>query len=407
MKYANFSHNGKTMNSLGDQMQILAIDYIYQTMDIDKKDIIYIEKDDIGCYDGESVILPISFPLFEYYEGGINRLFSKKIKPVFLGHTLLKETLLPEEVEFYKKHEPIGCRDERMFDTLSKYGIYCYLMGCMTAVLPKRKLSSENSKVFVVDVNEDVIKYMPSELREKVEVCSHYTSQNKNIKRMAKERYERYINEASLIVTSLLHCSVPCIAAGIPTIIVKDQFSYRFAWLERITKIYLNGEFCKIDWNPDPIEYEEHKKRLLKLACDRINGISSEKNIEEIHNFYMKRRRRDYIVDAFSSIKHFIDTKWIDKDFPYKYAVWGLTQIAEVTVSYIKNNYPNACLMHVYDKYRKLKFEGITSQLPDYIKNNIDETVFVTAQPAKFEAQLLFNKIKKKRDTYVFSEILK
>ena len=406
MKYANFSHNGKNVNTIGDQMQILAIDYLYETMGIDQKNIVYIDKDDLGHYNGDSVVLPVSFPLFEYREGGLNNWFSEKIKPVFLGQTMLKDTLLSKEVDFYKRHEPIGCRDERMFDTLTKFGISCYLMGCMTAVFPKRKSSGTRNTVFVVDVNEDVLEFMPFKLRDKVELCSHFTNEKKDIKRIAYERYKRYKNRASLVVTSLLHASVPCIAAGIPTVIVRGKYSYRFAWLERLSRTYLHDEFPKIDWNPKPIEYEEHKRLLLKVATERINGIDNEGDIRKIHNFYMNREKREYIVDAFYSLKCFIDETWTDRNFPYEYAVWGLTQIAEVTVSYIKSNYPNARLMHVYDKYRKVSFENITSCLPSDIVNHVNETVFVTAQPAKPDAQALFNKIRKKPNTYAFSKVL-
>jgi len=387
-------------------MQILAIDYVYEIMGIDKKNIVYINKDDVGHYDGDSVILPVAFPLFEYCEGGLDNWFSDKIKPVFLGHTILKDTLLPKEVDFYKRHEPIGCRDERMFDILTKYGISCYLTGCITATLPKRKVGGIHNKIFVVDINESVLEYMPVKLREKVEFCSHFTNETKSVKRIAKKRYERYKNEALLVITSLLHGSVPCIAAGIPTIIVKDKYSYRFAWLERLCRTYLSDEFSKIDWSPKPIEYEGHKRLLLKVAVDRINGIDNESNIQKIHDFYMNRERREYIVDAFYSLKHFIDATWVDRSFPYEYAMWGLTQIAEITFSYIKSNYPNARLMRVYDKYRKLDFEGVVSQLPDGIVNNFDETVFVTAQSAKSEAQALFDKIGKRQNTYAFAEIL-
>ena len=406
MKYANFSHNGKTVNSIGDQMQILAIDYVYETMGIGKKNIVYIDKDDVGRYDGDPVVLPVAFPLFEYREGGLDNWFSDKIKPVFLGHTMLKDTLLSKEVDFYKRHEPIGCRDERMLGTLTKYDISCYLMGCITAAFPKRELCGSRDTVFVVDAFEGAVEYMPSNLREKAKFCSHFTNEKTDIKCIAKERYERYKSEALLVVTSLLHCSVPCIAAGIPTVLVKNKYSYRFAWLERLCRTYLSDEVSKIDWNPEPLEYEAHKGLLLKVAADRINGVDNESDIRKIHDFYMNRERREYIVDAFYSLKSFIDETWTDRSFPYEYAVWGLTQIAEITVSYIKSNYPNACLMHVYDKYRKVDFDSITSRLPDDIVNYVDETVLVTAQPAKPEAQALFNRIGKKPNTYAFSEVL-
>lgn len=407
MRYANFAHNGKTINSIGDQMQILAIDYLYEKMGISLNEVIYINKDDLRFYDGEEVILPVAFPLFDYCEGGLQNWFSKKIKPIFLGHTIFKDSLSNEEVIFYRKHEPIGCRDERMYNTLSKYGINCYLMGCMTAIFAKRNTSIQTKKIFLVDSPDSLEPYIPEDLKPYISRYTHFVKGNHDIKKIAKERYDFYKQEASLIVTSLLHCAVPCIAAGIPTIITKSNFSYRFAWLESLSKIYLEQDFENIDWDIKAIDYEEHKELLVKVAIDRIKGLNKFEEINKIHNFYMNRAKQEYTLDAFSSIKKYIDGNWIDRNFNYKYSIWGLTQIAEVVVSYISANYPNAELINVYDKYRKILFQGVESRPPleDLLIDDLNFTVFVTAQTAREEAIELFSKINKSPQTYVFSEV--
>ena len=105
MKYANYYYRGGGyFNNLGDYLQILTIDYIYKKMGIDTSEIIYIDKKELAEYDGEPVILPIAMPLSDYKERGYAGKFSAKITPVFLGLTLAKSNLLPEEVSFFKKH---------------------------------------------------------------------------------------------------------------------------------------------------------------------------------------------------------------------------------------------------------------------------------------------------------------
>ena len=55
VKFANYYFKGKSMNNIGDNMQILAIDYIYQQMGV-QDDIVYIDKNDLPTYEGEYVV---------------------------------------------------------------------------------------------------------------------------------------------------------------------------------------------------------------------------------------------------------------------------------------------------------------------------------------------------------------
>ena len=123
MKYANYKFDARGVNNLGDNMQLIAIDSIYERMGIPKKDIIYIDKNETSTYKGEYVVLPVTMPLIDYTEGGICGRFSNYIIPVFLGLTLAKDSLMPQEVEYYNRFEPIGCRDERTMNTLRKYSV--------------------------------------------------------------------------------------------------------------------------------------------------------------------------------------------------------------------------------------------------------------------------------------------
>ncbi len=179
MKFANYQFEAHEKNNLGDNMQIIAIDYIYEKMGIDPEDIVYIDKNSLSSYEGEYVILPVNMPLIDYQPNGICGWFSNKIIPVFFGLTLVKDTLLPNEVMYYKKYEPIGCRDERTLETLRKYGIESYLNGCITVTLPLRKLNPQKqNKVFIVDVSDKLLKYIPSKIKEDAEYLTHLYTAN-------------------------------------------------------------------------------------------------------------------------------------------------------------------------------------------------------------------------------------
>ena len=412
MRFANYHYTGKNINNLGDHVQILTVDYLYNSMGVSKKDIVYIDKDNLGFYDGEPVLLPVSMPLIDYKENGFADMFSDKIIPVFFGLTMAKDELLSVEVDYLKKYEPIGCRDERTYHTLVNSGISAYLGGCLTVTLPTRKTCSEKqNKVFIIDPTKGIKDFIPFEISKNAIHDTHlFYSYLENPTQIAEERYNKYRDEAKLIITSLLHCSVPCMAMGIPVILVKDFVSYRFGWLEALLKIYTPSEYETINWNPTLIKYYEHKELVRNSFINRMNRQNVPNDIKQIHNFYMNRIRNNYIVDAFIKIQEFIDKTWIDREKVYEYAVWGLTQMADMTVSYISKRYPMAKLTNVYDLQAGLKFKAkdilLSALHPENIRLYPNETVFVTTVSAAASAKKLFKEIKKPLNMYNILEVI-
>jgi len=409
MKFANYKYAGKNINNLGDHVQILTVDYLYQMMGIHVKDIVYIDKDDLQAYDGEPVRLPVSMPLIDYKEHGIAGMFSAQINPVFLGLTMVKDELLPEEIDYLKPHEPVGCRDERTFNTVTSYSISAYLGGCLTVTLPERKNCPEKqNKVFIIDPTKGVEDFIPKSIAENAVRGTHlFYEKIENPTQKAAERYKMYSDEARLVITSLLHCSVPCMAMGIPVILTKDIVSYRFGWLEALLKIHTPPEYADIDWNPPSVKYDSHKELVTMLFQKRMNGEDASAEISQIHNFYMNRERKEYVVDAFLEIQIFIDNTWVDYEKEYNYAVWGLTQMADVTVSYISRRYPNAKLAHVYDLQENLTFRGISARSPKNIALFPNETVFVTTVSASSKAKQFFEEINKPKHLFCILEVIK
>lgn len=396
MRFANLSYQNRYFSSLGDQVQLLALDHIYQQCGIDLRDVVYIEHNKTQEYQGETVILPINMPLCDFREHGFAERFSDKIIPLFLGLTLMRETLYPEEIDYFKRFEPIGCRDEHTYCTLTKYGISAYLGGCITAVLPRRTQASpkKSGKVFLMDPPEGILRYIPEGLLERAEFDTQVVYHpGEDARQAAVERYKRYHDEASLVITSRMHASVPCMAMGIPVILARDRVSYRLGWLEKLLHIYTPDEYEKMDWAPAAVDYEAHKRFMMEFIKKRLLGKECQGDIEKIHRFYMDRVRHEYEIDLFQPIKTYLDNMWPNKDGPYRYSVWGLTEVAEYTVDYISQRYPAAQLCHAYDVAHTYSFRGVTAQQPDHIADYPEEVVFVTAYAACRAAKLYFEKI--------------
>ena len=122
MKFANISMQRSGLNNLGDNMQLLAIDNLYNYMGIDRNEIVRIDFYDLNTYSGEYVLLPINYPFYGYKDDMSITMFSPKIIPVFLGLSLMCADFKEAELNYLKRFEPIGCRDEYTMTELRKKG---------------------------------------------------------------------------------------------------------------------------------------------------------------------------------------------------------------------------------------------------------------------------------------------
>lgn len=397
-KYANYKYNGKYLNNLGDHIQILAIDELYKKMGLNIEDLVYIDMEDLATYNGVKVKLPVAFPLLRYNDNGIAGMFSSNIEPVFIAVTIAKWFLEEEEVRYLKKYQPIGCRDEHTYNLLCSYDIDAYLNGCLTITLPKRKKRSTQNKIYCIDISDELKNKLPNEIKDNAIFLSNTVNgQLNDATNFAEARYQKYQDNASLIITSLLHVSAPCVAYGIPVVLARDYISYRFSWLDKILPIYSVNNYDKIDWNPLSIDIENLKDDVIALFINRMKDDSFFSNKEKVNNYYLNRKRNKYVNEHFMKIKKYIDHNWMDKNEIINYSIWGITQVAEMIKKYMDDNYINSRLINVYDKIKGKSFQGVLAK--DISESNRDENIFVTSQGAIIEA----NRLEKDKYKFVFA----
>lgn len=196
-----------------------------------------------------------------------------------------EETICSSDgIEFLKLHEPIGCRDLGTKAILDKYGVKAYYSKCITLTFDKRTKSPKESKVYIVDVSNKLQKVIPSNLlKNSVKICqanvrlSGITSKTK--REMAQQLLNDYKKNASLIITSKIHCAMPCIAMGIPVVFLYEaekRKDYRVHIINDLIEInYINKYllfsemlakyfYKKINWSPKPKEIEEQKNKIKK-----------------------------------------------------------------------------------------------------------------------------------------------
>ena len=185
-----------------------------------------------------------------FMENGANWPPNHKVNPLFLSFHIStksqKELTSPSSIAYFKKHQPIGCRDTHTLTLLQKHNVTCFLSGCLTLTLP-RYTGQRGDNILFVDVMRTnytssyrkaiVSRMIPERFKEKIEFITHFSKEMKSQtsdERMneAKLLLDRY-KKAKLVFTSLIHCALPCVAMGTPVVFVDAGFNNNVAKRDR------------------------------------------------------------------------------------------------------------------------------------------------------------------------------
>lgn len=217
----------KDTYNIGDDVQTLAAKNILGS------DVEYIDREALDSYtDPDTKILMNGYFMADPTHWPPN----PKVDPYFISFHLsayknCEELMLNEEsIAYFKKHEPIGCRDKETARRLKAKGVDAYFSSCVTLTLEPTKDKHDSGEILFVDpflkMNSDsytdymMDKMIPSGLKNKTDLIKHdipeitgMTIEDRLVK--TQELLTRYQN-ASLVFTSRIHCALPCLALGTP-----------------------------------------------------------------------------------------------------------------------------------------------------------------------------------------------
>ncbi len=149
----------------------------------------------------------------------------------------------------------------------------------------------------MVDVPKGIEEYMPEDYKERLEYVTHETDSNVNLEEKTREMLQMYKEQAQLVVTSRLHCASPCMAMGIPVILVREYYDSRYKWIDKYLPLYTSDKFSTIDWNPKSVDLEDMKDKLVHLfecAMNRDEGLGQA--AADVNNEYMDRERAEFQI---------------------------------------------------------------------------------------------------------------
>lgn len=266
--------------NIGDYIQSLAAgQYIPENCRL-------IDRDSLNFYDGPDINM-IMNGWYYLYPG--NDRFSNSINPLFVAfHINNINDVKKETLDYLKKYEPIGCRDYKTRNFLIKNGIKAYFSSCLTTTLYKkyRKENVERKGIIFTDYEENAVprkirKYINGILKEydkeDIEKIAHIyplnLSQDERFK-LAESLLNKYA-EAKLVITSRIHCALPCLALNTPVILVVPTFDEeRFYGLSNLLNI---------------VGYNAKGKFMTKVLFDKSKKVVNDdkylyysKNLEDI-----------------------------------------------------------------------------------------------------------------------------
>lgn len=381
--------------NIGESIQAVVMAYIYQTLGIDKENIVKIDQCGLKGYDGPKVVFPLRLPLSKSTVDSYLPL-PDHIKPIFISLHLHDDIFEDREdlVEYFSGYAPIGCRDEQSCSYFRKHGIEAYIMGCYTLCLPRRTSAPRKNKVFLVDVSDELLSTIPQNILADSEKITHAVlfesypvthEEDERLERVAEHYLKRYREEAALVITSRLHAAAPCMAMGIPVILASNNIDFRYGWIDKFLPLYQLSDYSKIDWNPTAADTSEVRQIWLDFMKESLKqGSPAREKLILLDEIYRNRVKTQY-YKCFRERLQLLYDKY-NKEDEFRYAIWGAGFHAIFAWELMQEMFPNAILAAVVDKYKTGKIFGVSiikeNQLDDYHVRH----VCITTNPGKAEA---------------------
>lgn len=393
--------------NMGDSAKAFAILNAYKALGVPDSAIAFIDVCDLQTYDKEYVLFPLStinqgtcIPPIPY---------SPKIIPVPIGMTFASKNLEDSALDYLRRIEPVGCRDEYSLHYLRAQGVRAYLSGCMTMTLPQRTNQPTSPKIFLIDVPQSLIPFIPPHIMQHAEYVTHAVDladrpmrreEAIECHRRGMELFQRYEDEATLIVSSRLHGVAPSLARGIPVIFATENISHRFSWIDRYVPVYTPDMFHEIDWSPSVVEYSAYKSKIIELFFSQINRVREQYDLMyEVSEWYENRTKSRYAshyYDIASSLKG-----KVAEDF--KYVIWGCGLTGESLWEVLQELFPHARLVAAIDEFQAdtmKSFHGAPVFTSDALVDYSDAFVFLATNTGKVMGRSVLKRLGREEGTH-------
>jgi hypothetical protein len=254
-RFGLLTYRGNPQYNVGDYIQSIAARQYLPRVDE------YISRERLAQYKGPAIQMILN-GWFTHDPKGWPP--STAIEPLVISfhiNSQVQARLLNEDgLQWFSKHEPIGCRDPYTLKIFENVGIDAYYSGCLTSSL-RNKWNYRTEQIYLVDplfrvpdisnvlrpgnsrqfaralISGHLFKgsrrtailgklFAPDLLQAAQRLTHFHTGRHTQVERfaMAECLLEKYAT-ARLVITSRLHCALPCLAFGTPVIFLNAGFT--------------------------------------------------------------------------------------------------------------------------------------------------------------------------------------
>lgn len=239
------------------------------------------------------------------------------IHPLFISFHATKDNgsyhkiISEKQKDYYKKYEPIGCRDVGTANRFKEIGIKSFFSGCMTLTLNNPFGENvERDEILIVDpfykfsfdkayINHCLDILIPEAYRSKVKFISHRRNSHDDLTvaekfEESKQLIERYA-KAKMVITSRIHCALPCLALNTPVYFVDIGYNTknrrdRFEGIMELFNV-IDDHYFPMNKNK-LIYYPFRKIGLYKLFKKKQNKVPIDwENPKENPKHYLSLRK--------------------------------------------------------------------------------------------------------------------
>jgi hypothetical protein len=322
--------------NIGDYIQSLAAKQFFDKIDI------FISREKLNQYSDEETRIILNG---WFMHDADNWPPKNNILPLFISfhiNSVAKNKMLSvNSIEYIKKYSPIGCRDKDTVNLLKGYGVNAYFSGCLTLTLGNTyKRTTIDDNIYFVDThfkfrkdflsllkymkiflsNFNIIKVIAIKMYESITIktlvksssfykcysklfsdevlknakyLTHVISNEEFLNDNAKFDYAdkllKQYSTARYVVTSRIHCALPCLGMGTPVLYVENQQQ------EETSSCRLDGLLNLlhvIKCDGDDLYYDEIKEKITQ------DYLFSNKNIHLELVEKMKERCSAFIENS-------------------------------------------------------------------------------------------------------------
>jgi hypothetical protein len=308
VQYGLFTYAYTT--NLGDEVQSIAAAQFLPRVDV------LVERDRLHWYRDAA-------PIFMIFNGWFGFQPSwpppSSLAPLFVSfHAEQPQALIRKEfADYFRQYEPIGCRSEATLQEFRKIGVEAYFSACMTLTLP-RSNAPRGDQIYAVEVDPPIYhRVVPEGIRRLARQVSHelpgpdygalenarrrcgdlllrglskYSAGGSRFRNTRTSLYQarhalrtaraqalldRYAR-AKLVITSRLHCALPCLALGTPVLLLRsDVFTnFRFSGLRDFVRCHDgSASTVPLNWDkpePNPDRFVPYAEDLRRRCLEAV-----------------------------------------------------------------------------------------------------------------------------------------